>query len=326
MNKLPSENIIYTKNLTKQFNGVSAVKELSLQIPPGVIFGFIGPSGCGKTTSVRLLLGVYKPDSGDIQVLGHRPEKFSHRERARIGYMAQQFILYPELNVWENMNFAASLYGYPLRRKARLQELLELVELTGQENKKVRHLSGGMKNRLSLATSIIHNPQLLFLDEPTSGVDPMLRSKFWDYFQHLKGENRTLFVTTQYIDEAVYCDYVGLMMDGRLLTVNTPDGLRWQALGGEVIHLHLSDYLSTEQLDALSQQPFIQNGKVRNLPDYVLEIVVDDAGKTLPRLLEYCQQERINVLSAGEYVPPFDNIFVRLIEQATDPQKEPSIA
>lgn len=113
-NRLPSENIIYTNGLTKQFDGVTAVDNLSLQIPPGVIFGFIGPSGCGKTTSVRLLLGVYKPDSGDVQVLGRQPEKFSHRERARIGYMPQQFILYPELNVWENMNFAASLYGYPI--------------------------------------------------------------------------------------------------------------------------------------------------------------------------------------------------------------------
>lgn len=324
--RLPSENIIYTNSLTKQFDGVTAVDNLSLQIPPGVIFGFIGPSGCGKTTSVRLLLGVYKPDSGDIQVLGRQPEKFSHRERAKIGYMPQQFILYPELSVWENMNFAASLYGYPLRRKERLQELLALVELTGHEDKKVRNLSGGMKSRLSLAASIIHNPQLLFLDEPTTGIDPMLRRKFWDYFQQLKREDRTLFVTTQYVGEAAYCDYVGVMADGRLLMVETPEGLRRRALGGEVIHLHLVDYLTDAQVQHLRQQPFLKNSSIRNLPNQVVEIVVDDdAGTILPKLLDYVKQQQINVISAEEYVPPFDDIFVRIIENETRrPQEAPN--
>ncbi len=321
--RLPSENIIYTNGLTKQFDGVTAVNNLSLEIPPGVIFGFIGPSGCGKTTSVRLLLGVYKPDSGDVQVLGHRPDKFSHRERAKIGYMPQQFILYPELTVWENMNFAASLYGFPLRRKERLHELLELVELIGHEGKKVRNLSGGMKSRLGLATSIIHRPQLLFLDEPTTGIDPVLRRKFWDYFQQLKRDDRTLFVTTQYVGEAAYCDYVGVMMDGRLLMVETPEGLRRRALGGEVIHLNLANYLTDEKLAHLRRQPFIGHGRIRNLPGKILEIIVDDdAGTILPKLLEYAQEQHFEVVSAEEYVPPFDDIFVRIIEQEGNQQKE----
>ncbi|MFZ0543935.1 MAG: ABC transporter ATP-binding protein [Candidatus Promineifilaceae bacterium] len=326
MNTLPSENIIYTNGLSKHFDGVSAVENLTLEIPLGIIFGFIGPSGCGKTTSVRLLLGIYKPDNGDIEVLGHRPEKFSHRERAQIGYMPQQFILYPELDVWENMNFVASLYGYPLRRKERLEELLELVELTGQEHKKVRNLSGGMKNRLSLATSIIHKPRLLFLDEPTAGIDPMLRRKFWDYFQQLKKQDRTLFVTTQYVGEAAYCDYVGIMMNGRLVDVDTPEGLRRKSLGGEVIHLQCADYLSAEQLEKVMQQPFVEDGQARNLADRVLELIVDDAGKTLPALLEYCNRENITVVSAEEYAPPFDDIFVQLIEQQYQQQKESAVA
>jgi ABC-2 type transport system ATP-binding protein len=237
--------------------------------------------------------------------------------------MPQQFILYPELNVWENMNFAASLYGYPIRRKDRLQELLELVELTGQENKKVRNLSGGMKSRLSLAASIIHKPQLLFLDEPTTGIDPVLRRKFWDYFQELKSEERTLFVTTQYVGEAAYCDYVGVMMDGRLLMVETPEGLRRKALGGEVIHLHLANYLTEEQVNQLKQQPFLTNSTVRYLPNQVMEIVFDDdAGTILPKLLDYVKQRQIDVISAEEYVPPFDDIFVHLIENETARQKE----
>lgn len=322
MDNQPNENIIFTNDLSKEFGGIPAVQNLSLQIPPGVIFGFIGPSGCGKTTSVRLLLGIFKPDSGVIEVLGFKPEKFSPRERAKIGYMPQQFILYPELTVWENMSFVASLYGYPIRRKKRLQELLDLVELTGHEGKKVRNLSGGMKNRLSLAASIIHDPQLLFLDEPTAGIDPMLRRKFWEYFQKLKGENKTLFVTTQYVGEAAYCDYVGVMMDGRLLTVDTPEGLRRQALGGEVIRLKLAEYLPQEQRSQLLQQPFIQNGRAKNLPDRILEIVLDNASETLPKLLEYCQQNNINVLSAGEHVPQFDDIFVRLIEKEKEKEQK----
>jgi ABC-2 type transport system ATP-binding protein len=312
--------------MSKTFGGETAVDNLSLDIPPGVIFGFIGPSGCGKTTCVRLLLGIYEPDSGEVEVLNKNPAHFSHRERARIGYMPQQFILYPELSVWENMSFAASLYGYPIRRKDRLRELLELVELNGHEGKKVRNLSGGMKNRLSLAASIIHKPELLFLDEPTAGIDPMLRRKFWDYFQELKNNDRTLFVTTQYVGEAAYCDYVGVMMDGRLLSVDTPQGLQRRALGGEVIHLKCATYLSQEQINNMLQQPFAKNAKVRNLPDHILELIVDDAGTTLPRLLEYCQQENISIISAEEFLPGFDDIFVRLIEKEQDHQEEMSIA
>lgn len=322
MNRLPSENIIYTNNLSKAFGGVPAVIDLSLEIPPGVIFGFIGPSGCGKTTSVRLMLGVYKADSGDVQVLGSNPENFSHRERARIGYMPQQFILYPELSVWENMNFVASLYGYPIRRRDRLEELLDLVELTGNEGKKVRNLSGGMKNRLSLAASIIHKPQLLFLDEPTAGIDPVLRRKFWDYFQAMKRNDRTLFVTTQYVGEAAYCDYVGVMMSGRLLMVETPEGLRRHALGGEVIHLQTESYLNDENLREIKSQPFIEAKNIRHLADHVLEIIVEDAGTTLPKLLDYLQERQISVVSAEEYVPAYDDVFVRLIEQEQELQKE----
>ena len=153
----------------------------------------------------------------------------------------------------------------------------------------------------------------------------MLRRKFWDYFRQLREENRTLFVTTQYVGEAAYCDYVGVMMDGRLVRVDTPEGLRRQALGGEVIHLQCADYLSAEELERLMQQPFIQNGQASQLADRVLELVVDDAATTLPRLLDYCQKENITVLSAGEYVPPFDDIFVRLIEQENH-QKETPVA
>lgn len=310
-------SIIQTRDLTKTFAGETAVDHLTLDIPHGAIFGFIGPSGCGKTTSVRLLLGIYTPDSGDVKVLQQSPQDFGRQARAQIGYMPQQFVLYPELSVWENLNFSASLYGVPVRRKKRLQELLELVELTGHEKKKVRNLSGGMQRRLSLAASIIHNPQLIFFDEPTAGIDPVLRRKFWDYFQRLKDDGRTLFVTTQYVGEAAYCDYVGVMADGRLLMVETPKGLRRRALGGDIIRLSSATFLTEEQFNTLRSQPFVHEGKVSRLRDRGIEIVVEDASATLPLLLEWCQAQQIPVESASEHVPLYDDVFVQLIEQET---------
>ncbi len=312
-----SENIIQTQALTKKFSGIPVVDKLSLNVPKGVIFGFIGPSGCGKTTSVRLLLGIYEPDGGDVKVLQQTPQSFGRQERAQIGYMPQQFVLYPELTVWENLNFAASLYGVPLRRKERLKELLDLVELTGHEKKTVRNLSGGMRRRLSLAASIVHNPQLIFLDEPTAGIDPVLRRKFWDYFQQLKADGHTLFITTQYVSEAAYCDYVGIMANGRLLMVETPDGLRRRALGGDIIHMHTTSILTEAQFDALQQQPFVLDNKVNRLRGNGIEIVVNDASLSLPLLLDWCHSQEISVESASEHFPVFDDVFVELIRQET---------
>lgn len=314
-NGLSKEAIIHTHNLNKSFGRITAVHNLNLDIPAGSIFGFIGPSGCGKTTSVRLLLGIYTPDNGEVRVLQKSPQKFGRRERGQIGYMPQQFVLYPELSVWENLSFAASLYGVPVRRTMRLKELLDLVELTGQEKKKVKNLSGGMQRRLSLAASLVHNPKLVFFDEPTAGIDPVLRRKFWDYFHALKAEDHTLFVTTQYVGEAAYCDYVGVMANGRLLMVETPDDLRRRALGGEIIRLYTASFLTEIQFNTLRGQPFVQEGRASRLRDRGIEVVVDKANVTLPLLLQWCQEEAIAVESASEYVPLFDDVFVQLIEQ-----------
>ena len=309
--------IIYTHELTKTFDGETAVDKLSLEVEPGVIFGFIGPSGCGKTTSVRMLLGIYAPDSGEIEVLQRAPQRFRRQEQVQIGYMPQQFVLYPELTVWENLDFAALLYGESLRRKDTTRELLELVELTRHEKKKVRDLSGGMQRRLSLAASIVHDPRLLFLDEPTAGIDPVLRRKFWDYFETLKQNGRTLFVTTQYVGEAAYCDQVGVMMDGRLIVVDSPEGLRRRALGGEIIRLNTASYLPEADFNRLRAQPFVKDGQAVRLRNHEVELVVEDASIALPKLISWCQAEDIEVTSASEYLPVFDDVFVELIKQET---------
>jgi len=182
-NETVTGNVVETADLTKAFGKDLAVQSLTMQVPRGTIFGFVGPSGCGKTTTVRLLTGFYKPTSGTLSVLGKKPTDFSKSDREKIGYLIQQFVLYPDLTVWENLNFAASFYGVGLFRWQRLNKLLDFVELKGDKNKLARDLSGGMKRRLSLAATLVHNPELLFLDEPTAGIDPLLRRKFWDYFK-----------------------------------------------------------------------------------------------------------------------------------------------
>ena len=305
---------IKTRDLTKSFNGEIAVNKITLEVPDGAILGFIGPSGSGKTTTVRLLMGLYVPDSGEISVLGVPPVNFKRRERERIGYLPQLFVLYPDLTVWENMNFAASLYGVPFLRTKRLNELLELVELRGDKHKLVRNISGGMQRRLSLAATLIHDPDLLFLDEPTAGIDPILRRKFWDYYKVLQSKGHTLFVTTQYVGEAAYCDFVGVMSEGELLSVNTPEGLRREAYGGDIVKLG-----STERIDYQFRQE-VQNlpelkSKILSATDYEMQLLVDDDATAIPYLVAYFKDRRKSINSVEGYYPSYDDVFVKLIEK-----------
>lgn len=308
-----SELVVQVQGLFKRFGHITALDNITLDVPRGTIYGFIGPSGCGKTTTVRCMIGNYRPTEGTVKVLGKTPEEFSREQRKQIGYMPQLFILYPELTIWENLNFAASIYGYPLKRKERLQELLELVELSGHEKKLVRDISGGMQRRLSLATTLIHDPELIFLDEPTAGIDPVLRRKFWDYFRQLRDEGHTLFVTTQYVGEAAYCDYVGIMDYGRLLMVETPDDLRYKAMGGQIVRFHAASPLSSEMIEALRQLPFMR-GDATFLDSQSLELVVEDAALAIPELLHWSESKGIEIEAISEHVPPFDDVFIKVMQ------------
>jgi ABC-2 type transport system ATP-binding protein len=316
-----SGDVVQAHELTKMFGEEAAVDSLTMHVPRGTIFGFIGPSGCGKTTTVRLLTGVHKPTSGEVTVLGKNPYEFSKSDREKIGYLIQSFVLYPELTVWENLNFAASFYGVSLFGRAkRFNRLLEFVELAEDKKKLAGALSGGMKRRLSLAATLVHNPELLFLDEPTAGIDPLLRRKFWDYFKELQKEGHTLFVTTQYVGEAAYCDLVGVMYDGRLLMVETPEGLRKKAFGGEIVSIKTSELIRYEHRKKLESLPFVI-GKVKVIGDQEIEVIVDEASTAMPALLEACKAERINIETIEEISPPFDDVFVKLIEKETNNEK-----
>jgi ABC-2 type transport system ATP-binding protein len=314
---LERARIIETKDLTIQFGDEVAVDSMSIYVPDGAIFGLIGPSGCGKTTTVRLMTGIYKPTSGEVRVLGKAPADFTSSDREQIGYLLQQFVMYPDLSVWENLNFAASYYGVTIFRRKRLNKLLDFVELSEHKNKISRVLSGGMNRRLSLAATLVHNPKLLFLDEPTAGIDPILRVKFWDYFRELQAQGHTLVVTTQYVGEAEYCDLVGIMSGGKLLYVDSPEELRKKAYGGEIVHIAANERIEYINRVHIEKLPFVK-GDVSVINDYEIEVVVDDADSAIPQLIESSRADGLTVKTIEKRNPLFDDVFVRLIEGQDD--------
>ena len=314
MAPVQTEPVIYARDLSMVFGEQTAVDRINLEIPPGQIFGYIGPSGSGKTTTIRLLTGVYQPTYGEVTIFGHPPSGFAVRERERIGYMPQTFALYPNLTVRENMGFAASMYGLSKNRGKRIDELLDIVELSGHRNKLAQNISGGMQRRLSLAATLVHQPDLIFLDEPTASIDPVLRRKFWDYFEELRRQGVTLFVTTQYVTEAAYCDLVGVMSNGKLLLVDTPDGLRHAAYGGDVINVTTEKPVDYLQIQDLNRQPYVvRNVEITGEKSY--RIVVKDASADIPALIDWGQRNDVKTDTVDQYLPAFDDVFVSLIRR-----------
>ncbi len=226
------EPVVITENLTRRFGDFLAVDHLSFQVQAGEIVGYLGPNGCGKTTTIRMLLGLLQPSEGSAKVLGFDAFRQSEEVRARAGYMSQKFALYDDLTVLENLQFYAGIYN--LHDPRRIAQTFHLVGLAGHEGELVQALSAGWRQRLALAIALVHQPRLLFLDEPTSGVDPTARRAFWDLIYELAGSGVTVFVTTHYMDEAEYCERIGIMRSGRLLAMDTPAALKASVIPGEV--------------------------------------------------------------------------------------------
>lgn len=229
----PRGTAVRTSGLVKYFGSEIALDNVDMVVPRGVILGVIGPSGGGKTTLIRILTGVLAPSSGRVNVLGHEPATADAAQRRRVGYMPQASVLFPNLSVWSNLQFVASLYALPVRRRRRLRGLLELVDMWEHRHKRLDRCSGGMQRRAALAAALVTDPDLLFLDEPTAGVDPLLRERFWEHFHAVRDTGRTIVVSTQYVGEAALCDLVAVMARGRLIALATPDDLR-RAIGGDV--------------------------------------------------------------------------------------------
>ena len=308
-----SELIVFDK-VSKSFGDFKAIQNLSFSLPKGKIIGLIGPSGSGKTTTVRLLSGIYQPTEGSVTVFDKSPSQFTSKEKVKIGYLTQHFTLFPDLSIASNMNFAASMYGQGLfRRRKIIDQLLELVELQSHRHKLAKKISGGMQRRLQLASTLIHDPELLLLDEPTAGIDPIMRRKFWDHFEMLRDQGKTLFVTTQYVSEASYCDLVGVLADGQLLELSEPEELRRKAFGGEKLTLRTKDHLKESNLQTIGELSFIK--RARRIEDGSIRILVDDAATSLPELMTWLQDQSIEVESLQQYQPPFDDVFVELVEK-----------
>ena len=298
------------------FGKGAGVFNLNLSLPPGSITGVIGPSGCGKTTTIRLINGIYGPTSGEVQVFGKNPLKFSSQDKLRIGYIPQHFILYPNLNVEENLHFIGGLYGMNSRsRTDKMQAMLEFVDLVSARKRLARKLSGGMQRRLMLAGALLHTPDLLIADEPTAGIDPILRNRIWENFRALRDQGKSLLVTTQYVGEAALCDQVVVMRNGHIVTVDTPRGLQRQAMGGDVIHLQVERDRLVETRDFLESLPQVMD--VEHVPgeDDGLHVLVKEVGKELPNLLSALKENlSIIPINAEPYLPTFDEVFVRIIQ------------
>lgn len=220
------EYAIKVEKLTKKFGDFTAVSDVSFNIEKGCIFGFLGPNGSGKSTTIRMLCGVISPTSGRGEVLGHDIIHDVEKVKHSIGYMSQKFGLYDDLTVEENLNFYGGIYGLgKYQLKERSKALIELAGLEGKEKRLARYLSGGYKQRLALSCALIHSPELLILDEPTAGVDPVSRRIFWEIIHQLAKQGITILVTTHYMDEAQSCDIIGFIFNGKLMVLDTPENL-----------------------------------------------------------------------------------------------------
>lgn len=306
------DDVVWMEGVSRAFDERVVVDEIDLAVRRGTILGIIGPSGAGKTTTIRMLTGALAPSAGTVRVLGEDPQDFRRSTLERIGYMPQQFMLYPDLTASENVDFVGSLYGLLwLRRRRRVRDVIRLVDLWDARRRRAGRLSGGMQRRLELACALVHDPTLLILDEPTAGIDPLLRSRIWDELHRLRDAGRTLLVTTQHVHEADQCDYVALIAHGRLAALAPPDELRRTATGGDLIEIETTGMFDVASLEALDNVRAI-----RQLGPRQFRVTVDDSGAAMPAVVAAVDRAGAEVASAREARPTFDEVFAELVARS----------
>ena len=299
-----TDSVISVENLTRRFGDFVAVDHINFDVRAGEVVGYLGPNGSGKTTTIRMLLGLIAPSDGKATVLGFDAFKQSEEVRARAGYMSQKFAIYDDLTVLENLTFYGGVYG--ITDKARIKRTLELVGLQGHDSTLTRSLSAGWRQRLALGIALVHEPKLLFLDEPTSGVDPTARRAFWDLIYELAERGVTILVTTHYMDEAEYCERVGIMRAGKLLAMDTPSNLKRDIIPGDIWEVY------TEPLqDGLAVLPEMEGVlRVGLAGDHLRTIT--QRGKKKDDLLSVLKEKNVNVrdIVAGEAT--LEDVFISL--------------
>jgi ABC-2 type transport system ATP-binding protein len=303
-------NSVEIQDLVKSFGSFVAVDHVSLEVEKGEIFGFLGPNGAGKSTTIRVLCGLLAPTSGRASVNGFDVASQPEEIRRTIGYMSQKFSLYDDLTVEENIDFFTGIYGVPrARRAARKSYVLEMANLTERRGALTHTLSGGWKQRLALGCAILHEPPVLFLDEPTSGVDPLARAGFWELIHDLSKAGHTIFVSTHYMDEAEYCHRLALMYRGKVIALGTPAELKASLKEQSLLNLEGAEPLETMRaLDGLEG--------VRDVAVFGggLHITVDDAASGAARVRERLAARGIEVRKLGQIQPSMEDVFVALIE------------
>lgn len=307
--------VIRAEGLTKKFGEFTAVDQVSFSVQPGEVVGYLGPNGSGKTTTIRMLLGLLRPTAGSATVLGFDAARETELVRQHVGYMSQKFALYNDLTVRENLEFYAGVYGQ--RSRARLDEILSLMGLTGLENERASRLSTGWRQRLALGTAMVHAPQLLFLDEPTSGVDPIARRSFWDLIYELVDQGVTALVTTHYMDEADYCGRVGIMRRGRLLAMDTPTKLKTGLYAGRVWEVFVPELVAA--FTALQAAPFVT--RVRLSGDHLRAFTDQDVDEK--SLLQVLVQAGFPESRAQAAEPTLEDIFLLLAAGSVSEEAQP---
>jgi ABC-2 type transport system ATP-binding protein len=302
---------IAVSDLTKKFDSFTAVDAVNFEVSRGEVFGFLGPNGSGKTTTIRMLCGLMEPTAGSGRVLSHDMARESHRVRSRIGYMSQRFSLFNDLTVEENINFYGGLYGLSGRRlRERRDWVLAMAGLGGKERSLPRGLSGGWRQRLALGCAIIHQPEVIFLDEPTAGVDPLSRRYFWELIQELADRGTAIFITTHYMDEAEHCHRLGLMYEGKLIALGSPVELKSGLAAGKLLEVVTPDFVRAA--DILSGY---SNCRQVSLFGSAVHLVVDGASMAAESVRGLLIERNIPVTSVSTIPFTMEDVFISLIEK-----------
>ena len=302
---------IVVQGLTKKFGEFVAVNNVTFSVTRGEVFGWLGPNGAGKTTTIRMLLGLLHPTSGSTHVLGYNPAKQTKAMHAVVGYMSQQFTLYNDLTAAENIRFYGMVYGLSNRAlRQRQAEIIHMAGLDGRENMLTSNLSGGWKQRLALGCAIVHRPQVVFLDEPTAGVDPISRRDFWRLIYDMVKEGVTVLVTTHYMDEAELCQRIGFISQGRLVAIDTPDRLKQTQMHGQVLEIAVSNPdMAMRILKAAQQSKQIPLDEVA-LYGAQIHAVVPSADKYKEVIRALLTAQGVQVRSIDWIAPTLEDVFI----------------